>query len=167
MNDQAEIDAMFAYQDELKRIEDDYYQNEQPRVMKSIREWILEFPERERHEMRRRHLAQRITELKSEYMKTQDSEELEQIIMEGKAYRGMIDGVTSSMIEKAQNYPIEKLIKHKNFMALCPFHKEKTPSLNIKNNFYFCHGCGAHGNAISFLMKTHSLPFRKAIEMLL
>lgn len=166
MNDQQEIDEMFAEQDELKRIESDYFDNEQPRVMKSIQEWMLEFPLYDRREMRRRYLAERIMELTETYKKTGESEELERLIWEGKAHQGKIEGVTSAMVERAQNYPIAKLIPHKHFMALCPFHKEKTPSLNLKNNFYFCHGCGATGNAITFTMKTKDMSFRHAVEFL-
>ena len=41
----------------------------------------------------------------------------------------------------------------KNFSACCPFHKEKTPSFTVSpdKQFYYCFGCGANGNAISFL----------------
>ena len=49
-----------------------------------------------------------------------------------------------------------KLIKKgKNFVGLCPFHNEKTPSFNILDDegFYHCFGCGAHGDLISFIRK--------------
>lgn len=42
----------------------------------------------------------------------------------------------------------------KNYAACCPFHKEKSPSFTVsrEKQFYYCFGCGASGNAISFLM---------------
>ena len=42
----------------------------------------------------------------------------------------------------------------KDFAARCPFHDEKTPSFTVSadKQFYHCFGCGAHGNAIGFLM---------------
>ncbi len=53
-----------------------------------------------------------------------------------------------------------------NFMARCPFHTEKTPSFSVsrKKQFYHCFGCGASGNAISFLMDYNHLDFVEAIE---
>ena len=40
-----------------------------------------------------------------------------------------------------------------NFLGLCPFHNEKTPSFNVNDQegFYHCFGCGAHGDVISFI----------------
>lgn len=53
-----------------------------------------------------------------------------------------------------------------NFVARCPFHAEKTPSFSVnrKKQFYYCFGCGASGNAISFLMDFSHLDFVEAVE---
>lgn len=55
-----------------------------------------------------------------------------------------------------------------NYSARCPFHEEKTPSFSVSQTkqFYYCFGCGAHGNAIDFLMHYDRLDFVSAIEML-
>lgn len=55
-----------------------------------------------------------------------------------------------------------------NYQACCPFHHEKTPSFTVSKNkqFYHCFGCGAHGNAISFLMEYDKLEFLEAVEEL-
>jgi DNA primase len=55
-----------------------------------------------------------------------------------------------------------------NFTACCPFHHEKSPSFNVipKKQFYYCFGCGASGNAISFLMQHQQLGFVAAVEVL-
>lgn len=50
--------------------------------------------------------------------------------------------------------------------AICPFHREKTASLSIKNERYKCFGCGAHGDAIDFVMRTEGLSFRQALARL-
>lgn len=52
-----------------------------------------------------------------------------------------------------------------NYLACCPFHQEKTPSFTVsaQKQFYYCFGCGAHGNAISFLMEYDRMSFVDAI----
>lgn len=54
------------------------------------------------------------------------------------------------------------------FMACCPFHAEKTPSFTVspRKQFYHCFGCGAHGNAIGFLMAYERMEFLDAIDEL-
>ncbi len=56
----------------------------------------------------------------------------------------------------------------KNYHACCPFHNEKTPSFTVNGDkqFYHCFGCGAHGNAIDFLMNFDRLEFVETIEEL-
>lgn len=56
----------------------------------------------------------------------------------------------------------------KNYHACCPFHNEKTPSFTVSadKQFYHCFGCGAHGNAIDFLMSYDRLEFIESIEEL-
>ncbi|MFM2621402.1 DNA primase [Vibrio owensii] len=58
--------------------------------------------------------------------------------------------------------------KGKNYGACCPFHNEKTPSFSVsqEKQFYHCFGCGAHGNAIDFIMEFERLEFVEAIEEL-
>ncbi len=56
----------------------------------------------------------------------------------------------------------------REYMALCPFHKEKTPSFTINNEkgFYHCFGCGAHGDVINFVKEYEGVGYREAIEKL-
>ncbi len=56
----------------------------------------------------------------------------------------------------------------RNFKAPCPFHQEKTPSFVVSpdKQIFHCFGCGAGGNAISFLMKQEKKDFREALETL-
>ena len=55
-----------------------------------------------------------------------------------------------------------------NLSACCPFHSEKTPSFTVSptKQFYHCFGCGAHGNAISFLMEYQGLGYVDAVKAL-
>lgn len=58
--------------------------------------------------------------------------------------------------------------KGREFMGLCPFHSEKSPSFSVneQKGFYHCFGCGAHGDAIKFVCETEGLGFREAVERL-
>ena len=55
-----------------------------------------------------------------------------------------------------------------NWIGLCPFHGEKTPSFTVSQTkqFYHCFGCGAHGNAIGFLMEYSGLGYVEAVKEL-
>lgn len=56
----------------------------------------------------------------------------------------------------------------KNYSACCPFHNEKTPSftVNREKQFYYCFGCGASGNALSFLMDYERKDFIESLSEL-
>lgn len=56
----------------------------------------------------------------------------------------------------------------RDYHACCPFHHEKTPSFTVsrEKQFYHCFGCGAHNNAIGFLMEYDNLSFVDAVEEL-
>jgi DNA primase len=53
-----------------------------------------------------------------------------------------------------------------NYMGLCPFHNEKSPSFTVSpsKQFYHCFGCGEHGNAIGFLMAFASMGYIDAVK---
>lgn len=70
--------------------------------------------------------------------------------------------------------PLEKLIgesvklqkKGGQYSGCCPFHSEKTPSFYIYTDNYHCFGCGAHGDAITFIRETQGLGFIEALKTL-
>jgi DNA primase len=55
-----------------------------------------------------------------------------------------------------------------NYTGLCPFHAEKTPSFNVNpaREIFHCFGCGAGGNAFSFIMKIEGLSFPEAVKLM-
>ena len=55
----------------------------------------------------------------------------------------------------------------KNYLGLCPFHSEKTPSFSVspQKQIFHCFGCGTGGNVFSFLMKHHGISFPEAVKM--
>ena len=55
-----------------------------------------------------------------------------------------------------------------NYIGLCPFHREKTPSFTVApdKQIYKCFGCSEGGTVIQFIMKIENLDFREALEFL-
>ncbi len=58
--------------------------------------------------------------------------------------------------------------KGSNYFGLCPFHNEKSPSFSVSpgKQMYYCFGCGAGGNAITFLMEYENYSFPEALKVL-
>ena len=56
----------------------------------------------------------------------------------------------------------------KNYIGLCPFHSEKTPSFTVSpdKQIFHCFGCGVGGNVFSFLMKQEGMSFPGAVRAL-
>ncbi len=56
----------------------------------------------------------------------------------------------------------------REYLGLCPFHSEKTPSFTVseEKGFFHCFGCGAHGDVIEFVMRAEGLAFPEAVERL-
>ena len=56
----------------------------------------------------------------------------------------------------------------RSYMAVCPFHQEKTPSMSLDRGrgLYHCFGCGEGGDVFTFLQKTQGLDFHEALENL-
>lgn len=65
-----------------------------------------------------------------------------------------------------EHVPLKK--QGHSFVACCPFHHEKSPSFNVnsKKQFYYCFGCGAGGNLISFAMQYLHLDFMDTLSLL-
>lgn len=80
------------------------------------------------------------------------------------------------ILELKQNNPIDSVMSSyvslkrqgRNSVCLCPFHSEKSPSCVIYNdtNSFFCFGCGAGGDVITFTMKIENLDYVEAIKFL-
>lgn len=63
---------------------------------------------------------------------------------------------------------VRLLRRGREYIGLCPFHKEKTPSFSVVEDkgFFHCFGCGAHGDVIGFVMQAESATFPEAVEAL-
>lgn len=83
-----------------------------------------------------------------------------QNIIEDLKYRNSIEDVISSYVTLKRSGA--------NLKGLCPFHSEKTPSFTVfsGDGHFFCFGCGAGGDVISFIMRIENLDYRSALEFL-
>lgn len=78
---------------------------------------------------------------------------------------GLIGSV--DIVEVINRYvPLKKT--GRNYTARCPFHKEKTPSFTVspEERFYYCFGCGAHGDVIRFVMEITGKGFVETVKEL-
>ncbi|MFH1701704.1 MAG: DNA primase [Candidatus Zixiibacteriota bacterium] len=75
--------------------------------------------------------------------------------------------MAADIVEILSGYlPLKK--RGRNFMAICPFHDEKTPSFSVspEKQIFHCFGCGKGGNVFTFLMEHEKLSFIEAIKLL-
>lgn len=73
----------------------------------------------------------------------------------------------SDIVEIINDYvPLKK--RGRNYLGLCPFHHEKTPSFSVSpdKQIFRCFGCGVGGNVFSFVMQKEGLDFPEAVEFL-
>ncbi|MCI9575787.1 MAG: DNA primase [Clostridiales bacterium] len=73
----------------------------------------------------------------------------------------------NDMVEVASSY-VNLKRSGRNFTGLCPFHNEKTPSFHIytENNTFYCFGCGAGGDVITFIRRIENLDYMESIRFL-
>ena len=81
-------------------------------------------------------------------------------IVEEIVYRNSIDEVISSYVTLKR--------AGSNFSGVCPFHSEKTPSFTVfpATRSFYCFGCGAGGDVITFIMRAENLDYPSALEFL-
>ena len=81
-------------------------------------------------------------------------------VIEDLKYRNNIEDVISSYVTLSRS--------GSNLKGLCPFHSEKTPSFTVYSGVghFFCFGCGAGGDVVSFVMRMENLDYRAALEFL-
>ena len=80
-----------------------------------------------------------------------------------------LDELRARLTLSAVIAPSVKLIRAgREYKACCPFHNEKTPSFTVNDDkgFYHCFGCGAHGDAIRFLIDQRGMAFMDAVKEL-
>lgn len=82
----------------------------------------------------------------------------------------VVDRANEDIVGVIRGYLPDLKKAGKNWIALCPFHKEKTPSFGVveSKDFYYCQGCGAGGDAVKFVMAMNpGISFREAVKSIL
>lgn len=85
--------------------------------------------------------------------------------MDWKVPAATIEQAKSDIVATVGKY-VELQKNGAEFVACCPFHKEKTPSFSVNpaKQFYYCFGCGASGDAVDFVSKYENIGFKEAVE---
>lgn len=75
----------------------------------------------------------------------------------------------TAILDVLERYGVLAERQGNKFMALCPFHEDKNPSLSVDplKNVWHCFGCQKGGSVIDFVMEKEGIPFREAVDRLL
>lgn len=150
-------DSFYAKQAKL-----DYDRNHWPKVRQDLVEMRADFPPEFAKECRRKYLLQRLQEAKN----STDTKNVERLEMQVAAFLGKAK-ITDDDIQRAREYPLRTLLNVKRgHLATCPFHTDKTPSMDTRNNFYYCYSCGRRGDAIDLVMQRDHASFVEAVQRL-
>src|SRR5216110_2304923 len=84
----------------------------------------------------------------------------------GNDYKAQVLAATDIVALIGQTVSLKR--RGKDFVGLCPFHQEKTPSFKVDpaKQFFYCFGCKASGNAIDFVIKRDRVEFIDALRTL-
>lgn len=147
---------------ELNRIENEYNTKEKHRVQEQVQEMLADIPEEEKRSVRINLILERLKKAKKE----NDRILYQKLKTQYQILKGIEVGINPQDILAAREYPITSLVKSVRGMAVCPFHTDKTPSMDTRKNFYHCYGCGAQGDTIDLVMKLEGLTFKQAVARL-
>jgi len=85
-------------------------------------------------------------------------------------YQELIEDIQRnlSIVDVVQDATVLKKSSGDEWVGLCPFHSEKTPSffVNENKNVYYCFGCQAKGNMFTFVMRHNGISFKEALRFL-
>ena len=83
--------------------------------------------------------------------------------------QGTVDRIfeASQIMDVVQDYVTLKR-RGVNYLGVCPFHNEKTPSFTVSpaKNIYKCFGCGKGGNPVTFMMEHEKISYYEALKLL-
>lgn len=154
-------DYLMAYN---KALDDAVASYDPLKVQAEVREWIKEIPDAKNI---------RINAIKEQLLDAKDNPEkhnVESLLLEVKILKGTAERPTPEIIRRAKEYPLERLLntQGKKGNISCPFHKDRTPSFQIrKDNTFTCYSCNEHGDSIDLYQKLHKVSFIEAVRKLI
>ena len=79
-----------------------------------------------------------------------------------------IESARSDIVAVIESFNVQLEKAGKEYRALCPFHSERSPSFTVTPALgrYYCHGCGAHGDSVQFVMDYTTATFREAVNLI-
>lgn len=196
---QDEMDLMDTWENKYQRIlvsyENDYRENELPKVREQLAEFEAEIDKKWVNERRMEYLDSKIevenAQLSQAYIKNQElakrdapywfrsllledafefNKKLKKHTFEKRLVMYPVknkNGVTPEQIAKAKDFPFDQLVDiNRVNMAKCPFHEERTASFFIKNNWAYCFGCNWSGDTVKFVMERDKKGFVETVKSL-
>lgn len=160
---------------QLKEEEQGYYQEELPKVRATIQQWKEENKEEIiRYQQARISLLRQELEIKKKILEKKlehygELEEKERLLAEAEKLERQLNAtLTSEMIERARNYPLEQLVQiNAKGFATCVFHSpDKNPSMYCKKGYAYCFACGEQADAIKLYQTLHGVSFPEAVKSL-
>ena len=138
-------------------------------IKKAVADWINSEPEK--NNLRIEAIKEQLKSAK-ENPKGHNQQNVKKLLFEVSILMGRAERPTPEMISKAKDYPIQNLLnlhgswRNKGNVS-CPFHKDKTPSFQIKkNNTFTCYSCGEYGDSIDLYQKIKNASFVEAVVAL-
>lgn len=153
-------DYVMRYNHALREAQDSY---DPLKVQQEVRDWVKTIEDRNNQEV------QAIKEKLERAADEPDKYDVKALLYRVNVLKGRIDKPTPEMISRAKHYPIAQLLntQGKRGNVSCPFHKDKTPSFQIKHtNTFTCYSCGAYGDVIDLYQKLRNVSFTEAINNL-
>jgi len=128
-----------------------------------VTQWVQSIPDGK--ETRRKVLLERLEESKTNPQKY----DVPRLLNEVKLYTGKLESLTQLDIETAKEHSLHEILntQGRRGNVSCPFHKDKTPSFQIKkNNTFTCYSCGIYGDSIDLYQKLNNCTFAEAVNNL-
>jgi len=174
---QNELDkAWEAWDEEVKwyKSQEDIWENQLPNRNERIQGFLDDgsLTQEDIDEFKKRFLLEKHKKLMKLYLKNKDKNVLKELNKVRVEYKYRFekeknDRISDRDIEVARETPLSNFVEVKNGFALCPFHNDKTPSLKIDKNLFYCFACNEGGDTIKFIMKTKDMKFPTAIKYIL